>query len=76
MPPIQIYINLHMENHHLHFELYKTIVNFKSSLEVEWANGMRGEDYDLPNMAAGCECSGHEKFGFSGKLGVKRSVAL
>jgi len=64
--------NEHMVNHHLHVELYKAIVAFKSDLEAEWANGMRGEDYDLPIMAAGCEYSGIEKFGFSGKLGKKK----
>ena len=61
-----------MANHHLQVELYKAIVKLKKDLETEWAKGLRVEDYDLPNMAAGCEYAGIEKFGFSGKLGKKK----
>lgn len=52
--------------------LYKAVVKLKKDLEAEWAKGVRGEDYDLPKMAAGCEYAGIERFGFSGKLGKKK----
>ena len=61
-----------MANHHLQTELYKAIVALKSELESDWANGLRGNGYDLPTMAAGCEYAGLTKVGFSGKKGKKR----
>ena len=72
MPLNQIYINLLMANRHLHIELYKAIVSLKSDLEADWAAGLRGNGYDLPTMAAGCEFVGLTKVGFSGKKGKKR----
>ena len=71
MPPKQMYINWLMANHHLQTELYKAIVALKSELESDWANGLRGNGYDLPTMAAGCEYAGLTKVGFSGKKGKK-----
>ena len=38
--------------------LYKAIVTLKSDLEADWAIGLRGNGYDLPTMAAGCEYAG------------------
>ena len=61
-----------MANRNLHIELYKEIVAFKSDLEADWVKGLRGNGYDLPTMAAGCEYAGLTKVGFSGKKGKKR----
>ena len=61
-----------MANRHLHIELYKAIVALKSELEADWVKGLRGNGYDLPTMAAGCEYAGLTKVGFSGKKGKKR----
>ena len=52
--------------------LYKAIVTLKSDLEADWAIGLRGNGYDLPTMAAGCEYAGLMKVGFSGKKGKRR----
>lgn len=41
--------------------LYKAIVTLKSDLEADWAIGLRGNGYDLPTMAAGCEYAGLTK---------------
>ena len=57
---------------YLQTDLYKAVVKLKKDLEADWSSGLRGNGYDLPTMAAGCECAGLTKVGFSGKKGNKR----
>ena len=61
-----------MASNNLQIELYKAIAVLKSDLEADWAIRLRGNGYDLPTMAAGCEFAGLTKVGFSGKKGRKR----